>query len=322
MNTHVIPDAYHYWRAAIAARKPVDAPKGIIAAGYYRARDGEAVAFTTDGDELSCWRSGDFPVPSHADALLDLFARVSPYPVEFEAFSHFCTEGRWPDQVAPVEVAANLPPHEAADAEVSAQREALAAWIKEIGKVTTQEHATKAGNFADAFAKLEKASDEKRKSEKEPHLEAGRAVDAKWQPIVKRAGELKAYAKKTTEPFLIAEKARLAAEEKAAAEARAKAAREAEEARRQAEATGAPPPVVEPPPLPAPQPAKAKAGKVHLRSVTKHEIVDLRTVLEFLAKMNQPPAELRDVAQVIVNRMRNAGVEIPGVETKTVEVAS
>ena len=205
---------------------------------------------------------------------------------------------------------------------MSAQREALAAWIKEIGKVTTQEHATKAGNFADAFAKLENASDEKRKSEKEPHLEAGRAVDAKWQPIVKRAGELKAYAKKTTEPFLIAEKARLAAEEKAAAEARAKAAREAEEARRQAEATGAPPPVVDPPSLPAPPPAKAKAGKVHLRSVTKHEIVDLRTVLEFLAKMNQPPAELRDVAQVIVNRMRNAGVEIPGVETKTVEVAS
>ena len=322
MNTHVIPDAYHYWRAAIAARKPVDAPKGIIAAGYYRARDGEAVAFTTDGDELSCWRSGDFPVPSHADALLDLFARVSPYPVEFEAFSHFCTEGRWPDQVAPVEVAANLPPHEAADAEVSAQREALAAWIKEIGKVTTQEHATKAGNFSDAFAKLEKASDEKRKSEKEPHLEAGRAVDAKWQPIVKRAGELKAYAKKTTEPFLIAEKARLAAEEKAAAEARAKAAREAEEARRQAEATGAPPPVVDPPSLPAPPPAKAKAGKVHLRTETVYEVENAAAFLRWLSAQNNLPDDFLAELKALGTRMVKAGLTPDGVVVKTVERAA
>jgi hypothetical protein len=79
---------------------------------------------------------------------------------------------------------------------------------------------------------------------------------------------------------------------------------------------------VEPAPLPAPPPAKAKAGKVHLRTVTKHEIEDLRTVLEYLAKLNQIPAELRDVAQIIVNRMRAAGVEVPGVKTKPVEIAA
>jgi hypothetical protein len=172
------------------------------------------------------------------------------------------------------------------------------------------------------FAKLEKSSDEARKVEKEPHLEAGRAVDAKWQPVVKRAAELKVWAKKSTEPFLIAEKARIAAEETTRSESAAKAAHEAEEARRHAEATGAPPPLVEAPPLPPLAPAKAKAGKVHLRTVTKNEIVALRETLEYLANMNQPPHDLLDVVQAIVNRLVAIGVSVPGVETRKIEVAA
>lgn len=312
-------DKWIYWREALAVRKPVDAPHGVIAFGFYRARDGEAIAFTEEG----VWRSSDRPIPNHNDTMLDLFARVSPYPVEHAAFLAYCETGRWPDEVAPVEVPADLPAHERTDAELSAQREAMAAWFKEIGgKVTTQEQANKAGNFADVFAKLEKASDEARKSEKEPHLEAGRAVDAKWQPIVKRAAELKTWAKSTTTAFLIAEKARIAAEEKAAAEARAKAAREAEEARRAAEATGAPPPAAELAPPPAPPPQKAKAAKVHLRTRNVHEITDIRALLTYFADMNQTPPDLLAVCQTLVNRMRAAGVEVPGVVTKQIEEAA
>ncbi len=316
-------DIFQRWRDAVAARKPVDVPKGEIAFGYYRARDGECLAFLPNDDGTPyLWRSSNKFAPTHLDQLVEQFSWVSMNPVSYEDVSAYGETGRWPDQIAPVEVSPDLPPHERADAELTAQREAMAAWIKEIGKIETQEQATKAGNFADAFAKLEKASDEARKVEKEPHLEAGRAVDAKWQPIVKRAAELKAWAKKSTEPFLIAEKARLAAEERAATEARAKAAREAEEARRQAEATGAPPVAPEAPPLPAPPPVKAKAGKVHLRSKTVHEIVSMRDVLTFFATLNDHPAELKEAAQLIVNRMRTAGVEVPGVQSKTIEVAT
>lgn len=322
MNEHVQIDEWYFWREAIAARRGVETERGNPRSGYYRLKD-EAIAFWREDGEVVCWRSGtQWAAPTKADAVDELFGWCAPHPISFEDFTHFQQHGRWPDQIAPVEVSPDLPPHERADAELTAQREAMAAWVKEIGKIATQEHATKAGNFADAFAKIEKASDEARKAEKEPHLEAGRAVDAKWQPIVKRAAELKAWAKKSTEPFLIAEKARIAAEEKAAAEARAKAAREAEEARRRAEATGAPPTAPEPPPLPAPPPAKAKAGKVHLRSKTVHEIVSMRDVLTYFATLNDHSAELKDAVQLVVNRMSHAGIKVPGVETKTIEVAA
>lgn len=315
-------DEWSYWRAALAARRGVETERGNPRAGYYRLKD-EALAFWREDGQVICWRSGTkYPAPTKADAIDELFGWCAPHPISFEDFTHFQQHGRWPDQIEPVEVDASLPPHERADAELTAQREAMAAWIREIGKVETQEHANKAGNFADAFAKLEAGATTAHKAEKAPHLEAGRLVDAAWKPVIARADELKRWAKKASEPFLLAERDRIRAEEKAAADARAKVEREATERRRQAEVSGAPPPVEEPRPMPAPPPVKAKAGKVHLRSVTKHEIVDLRAVLSYLADFNDPPRELIDAVQLLVNRMRHAGVDVPGVQTKTFEVAA
>lgn len=315
-------DEFSWWRDAVATGRGVETERGNPRSGYYRVKD-EAIAFwRASPGEVVCWRSGSFNPPTHFDAIDELFGWCAPHPVSYEKFCIFQETGRWPDQIAPVEVDASLPPHERADAELTAQREAMAAWVREIGKVETQEHANKAGNFADAFAKLETSATTAHKAEKAPHLEAGRLVDAAWKPVITRADELKRYAKKLPETFLIAEKARIKVDEDARREEAAKIEREAAERRRQAEAAGAPPPVEEARPMPAPPPVKAKAGKVHLRTVTKHHIVDMRAVLEFLAKFNDHPAELKDVAQLLVNRMRHAGVEVPGVETKTVEVAA
>jgi hypothetical protein len=325
MNAHVelAADPWSPWREALAARKPVDAPKGVIAFGYYRARDGEAIAFWDEEGSTVCWRSGQFPAPRHADAMLDLFARVSPYPVAHEAFVAYCDTGLWPDQVAPVEVAADLPPHERAQALISAQRDAMAEWLKSIGgAVTTQEHASKAGNFADEFAKLEKAASAQHKAEKQPVLDKGREIDGAWKPVIERADELKRWAKKSTEAFLIAERARIAAEERAAAEARAKAAREAEEVRRAAELAGAPPPAPAPPPLPAPPPAKAKAGKVHLRTETIYEVESPAEFLHWLAGQNNLPEDFLAALKTLGSRMAKAGIVPDGVVAKTVERAA
>lgn len=314
-------DEWSWWRDALADKRGVDTERGNPRSGYYRVK-GEAIAFWRHDGDLCVWRSGSFPAPTKADAQDELFGWCAPHPVAYEAFEAFRETGRWPDEVAPVEVDSSLAPHERADAELTAQREAMAAWVRDIGKIETQEQATKAGNFADEFAKIEGRATAAHKAEKAPHLEAGRVVDAAWKPVIARADELKRWAKKASEPFLIAERDRIRAEEKVAADARAKVEREAAERRRQAEAAGTPPPAEEPRPMPAPPPVKAKAGKVHLRSVTKHEIVDLRAVLSYLADFNDPPRELIDAVQLLVNRMRHAGVAVPGVETKTVEVAA
>lgn len=317
-------DEWKFWRDAVAAGRGVETERGNPRLGYYRNRD-EAVAFyrdENDGDKLVCWRSGNFPAPRHPDAIDELFGFCAPHPVNYEAFVEFQATGRWPDQIAPVEVDPNLPPHERMNAEIEAQRAAMTAWLEQAGKIDTKDKADKLGNFAEEFAKIERRATTEHKAEKEPFLELGRVVDAAWKPVIARADELKKWGKKQTEAFLIAERDRIRKEEAAAAEVRARAAREAEEARRQAEAAGAPPPAVEPPQMAAPPPAKAKAGKVHLRTITKHEIVSMREVLMFLANMNSHSGDLTAAIQVSVNRMRAAGVEVPGVETKQYEVAA
>jgi hypothetical protein len=315
-------DEWAYWRAAVGSRRGVETDPGNPRSGYYRLKD-EAIAFWREDGEVVCWRSGTkFPAPTEPDRIDELFGWCAPYPISFEDFTHFQQHGRWPDQLAPVEVADDLLPHERADAELTAQREAMAEWVKAIGKIATQEHANKAGNFADAFAKIEKASDEARKAEKEPHLETGRAVDAKWQPIVKRASELKAWAKKSTEPFLLAERQRLIKQAADEANARIRAAREAEEARQAAEATEAPPPAVEPAPLPAAPPQKAKAGKVHLRTETTYEVENVAAFLRWLAAQNNLPEDFLASLKTLGTRMVKAGIAPDGVVVKSVERAA
>lgn len=323
MNTAVQPDQFSHWREAIHAGKPVDTERGNPRSGYYRVKN-EAVAFWREPDgELACWRSGTFPTPTDPDAIDELFGWCAPHPVAYEAFEFFRENERWPEQLEPIAApAADLPPHEAVDAELTAVREQAKAWIAEIGAVKTAADADKSANYADAFAKIEKRASEQHKAEKAPHLEAGRAVDTAWKPIIERAAECKGWAKKAAEAFLIAEKKRLAEEERKRVEEAAKLAREAEAARLAAEKAGEPPPP-EAAWTPPPPPAKAKAGTsgrvISVRTRTVHEIIDLRALLNYFADMNEAPRDLMDTLQLLVNRMRVAGVTVPGVETKAIE---
>ncbi len=323
MNAQNAQDPYRFWRAAIATGKPIETERGSPRAGYYRVND-EAIAFVSgELGDVYVWRSGTFPTPTQADAIDEMFGFAAPHPVKYEDFEFFTTSGRWPDQIAPVEVAADLSPHEKADAELTAQREAMAAWFKSIGgKITVKPDADKVGNFADEFAKIEKKATAEHKAEKEPFLEGGRIVDQKWKPIIERAKELKTWAKDSTTPYLKAEKARIDAEAKARADEIAKVAREAEEARRKAEATGAPPPAPAPAPVFAPPPEKAKASKVHLRSETVYEVTDPAAFLRWLSAQNSLPEDFLAMLKTLGTRMVKAGLAPDGVVTKIEERAA
>ncbi|MCL4715526.1 MAG: hypothetical protein KJZ75_11500 [Hyphomonadaceae bacterium] len=72
--------------------------------------------------------------------------------------------------------------------------------------------------------KLRKKLDETRKAEKEPHLEAGRAVDAKYQPLIGQVQDAVKAVTLALTKFLEAEEAKARAE----AEAKRKAAEEEE----------------------------------------------------------------------------------------------
>jgi len=86
------------------------------------------------------------------------------------------------------------------------------AWLDQIGLIETQKQADQAGGFAERFARIEKEAEEARTFEKRPVLEQGRAIDAKWKPIVTGASNGKKRMKQALEPFLIAERERLLAE--------------------------------------------------------------------------------------------------------------
>ena len=333
MNTHVQIDQYAAWRHALKTNTPVPFEPGNPASGFYKVRDRnpdrsirwDVVAVWRDDDGLQCSRTGPRPAPTHFDEIEALFAICNSTPITHELFQHIFGGGAWPDEVETpaVEAKPDAAPHEALEAELTALRDQASAWIEAIGAVKTKDDADKAANYADAFAKLERRATELHKSEKAPHLEAGRAVDAAWKPLIDRAGECKAWSKKAAEAFLIAEKRRLAEEQRLRDVEAAKAAAEAERLRREAEAAGAPPPVVEapaPPPMAAP---KAKAGTsgraISVRSRTVHNITDRRAFLEYLAALNDHPRELLEVMQLLANRLRAAGVTVPGVETTTIE---
>ena len=98
------------------------------------------------------------------------------------------------------------------------------------GEVTTDEQEAAIDDLLDQFRKVGQDAEKARKAEKEPHLEAGRQVDAKFKPITDKANRGATACKDALTPYRTAkqkakdEAARKAREE---AEAREKAAQEA-----------------------------------------------------------------------------------------------
>ncbi|NFV80048.1 hypothetical protein [Magnetospirillum aberrantis] len=134
----------------------------------------------------------------------------------------------------------NLPPEEARvnDLVAVANR-----WIKERSVLADQETADKCSAFLDQINLALKALEKQRKDEKQPHLDAAKAVDAKFKPLT----DLLEKAKTLVKPLLTAWLQKLDREREAAARAAreevarlaAEAARAAEEAQKAADVIGA-----------------------------------------------------------------------------------
>lgn len=131
----------------------------------------------------------------------------------------------------------NPPAFEAHKVNIDDLREEAKVWLD--GKaVESAEEAAGLNTLLDLARQAAKAADEARAAEKKPHLDAGKAVDAQWKPIIDAAQRIVDVAKKTLTPWNIKEAERKAAEAQKAAE-EAEAQRQAEvEASRAAAASG------------------------------------------------------------------------------------
>ena len=82
-------------------------------------------------------------------------------------------------------------------------------WLAAIGSISSQVEADRCANFALRFGELEKSAEDERTAQKKPVLEQGRAIDARWKPVIGAAEEARRAMKKVLEPFLIEESRRL-----------------------------------------------------------------------------------------------------------------
>jgi hypothetical protein len=106
---------------------------------------------------------------------------------------------------------------------------------KDAGEITTREQAQQANDFLSGARKLFKDIEERRKLEKKPFYEAGRAIDAAFGEVRETVERAAGLVKPLVEAFLRAEEAKeraRRAEEKRQAQAEAE---QAEQARKQAE---------------------------------------------------------------------------------------
>lgn len=321
-----IVERWQWWQSALAEPKKIGTAAlpvhpGEYQLGYYRTRSKnvpwEPVGIYPDENGVVVAFRGERQV----DDIPELFQWCCRHPVSYDAYVAALNGKNWPDddptvaaQVAPKPAVAGDNSGKIDEAEVIRdQIEAALAGLSAYETVQDDETASKALSLRNRLNELSREADKIRTKEKEPHLEAGKAVDAKWQPLVKKA---KAGADQVRSAIGAWETEKLRRQREAE--------RKAEQARLRAEAEAAKAaedgkPVPEPEPVAetvAAAPAQikgtyGKAASVSVKVVVK-EVTDWMKLATYMSGHPETQALLRKLAQ----RALDAGrTDIPGITT-------
>lgn len=218
-----------------------------------------------------------------------------------------------------IAMGANSPPaFDAHKANIDDLRDEAREWLAGC-KITSAEEAEGVKTLLDMARQGSKAADAARAEEKEPHLTAGREVDAKWKPLVKSADTIADVCKQVLTPWNIAEAARKEAAA-ALARAEAEAERQAEveatraasgnlEAREQADQLDASAKAAE---RIAKSAEKAASSGLGLRTTYRAEVTDFKAAAKYLwAPYHARFADL--VLTIAQEQVRSGNHSIPGV---------
>ena len=311
-------DRYAYWRAALNGEKPEANPDNPQD-GYYRMRERKggplvpvAVWFDEGAGRQLCLVGGTLVDENAANHRWSYFCDK---PITHAVYTAVAERGEdWPDideTVAAQQrdgVGGNNPPEDEAII-LQEQIEAAAAGANAYAKITDDETLAKAQTLRSRLLELSRTADKRREDLKRPHFEASKAVDAKWQPLVKLA---KSFADSIAAAMNAWETEKLRREREAQRKAE-EAIRNAEEAARAAEAAGRPAPPVPapPPPTEAPAPIKGAAGRAaSVKLVRVATVVDQDAVYKWMRERPEVVELLAKLAQ----RAVDAGRDVPGVK--------
>jgi hypothetical protein len=293
--------------------------------GYYRVKnrdkgfDPVAIYYPEGSDELVAYRNGREVRPD------EIWTWACRSPVSYDAYTAAVDGKGWPDEDKVV--AAQVKPPEPTIGDNSAvvdeadtlkdQIEAALAGMKAYEKVEDDATAAKALSLRNRLNELSGQADKIRVKLKEPHLEAGKAVDAKFQPLVKSA---KAGADKVRDAIGAWETVKLQAERKRQRDIE-QARIAAEQAAREQQGDTA---VIDQPEPSAPvaaAPAAIKPSYGKAASVQAKIVLDEVTDWTALAVYMSGHAEMQDLLRKLAQRAIDAGrTDVPGITT--VEKAS
>ena len=325
---------YEFWRVALRGKKqPVH--ESNPQCGFYKRRlvkDGPwlPIAFWRNkDDQIVCGFEGKLVDP------IEHWTFAAKYPVSEASYRYYIRNGHWLDE-APQTPRSNMPsdPFEALTLEIQDKLEQAQNWLKTAPKAPTETDANMARNMQAALLQLNKRADAMHKAEKQPHLDAGRAVDAKFE-FRKLVATVADRLRDVFTAFMKAEEVRARAEaQKKFEEERQKAQEERNAAEKERERLEREDPalalITEPEPLPelplAPEPVKIQVGggigrKAGLKTVYIGRILDWQKVIQHFSGHQQ----IRDLLQKLVDadvRLNKVQCSIPGVEVVEERVAA
>jgi hypothetical protein len=200
-----------------------------------------------------------------------------------------------------------LTPAEALAARLNAVSADVVKWLGEIGgEPRTKIEADLLADYASKFSELKCLAETEHKIAKEPHLSAGRAVDALWFPLRDKASSLRKRCFDIADKWINAETARRAEEaRKANEEARRRAAEAARETGSSAETVAE---------VKAEPVRIGNARTVSQRARAVYRVTDLQAGAAYIAAMGNPPTEFADVIEKIGRKMLDAGVKLTWIE--------
>jgi hypothetical protein len=330
MAEQAIVDDYSWWRDALATGS-FTVEEGNPQVGFYKTkRNNQWVPVAIWRNKASGELVAAIANKSNAIAPNDIWLSCAKFPVSNDAAKVAFATGLFPGDVAPLgNNASALPIVE----QIGLVIDEAVSWLKSIGgKIATSVESNTIANYRDQLNGLKKKAEAEHKAEKQPFLDGGRDVDAKFNPAVKSVTETVRDLLAAQTVYLNAENKRVQDEARAKHEAEVKrvAAERSKIAAEQAEKmkvdpiaalTSAP---VDEPELPIfyePKPVSAGGQfgkKTTLRTVTEYVITNYAVALESLKNHPDVVAAVEKAAKA----QAKAGVTVPGVETVIKKVAA
>lgn len=200
-------DHYHGWNELLAGRKhPIH--EGSPLCGFWRQRERKGGPW----QRVAIWMDGDGSQFATVDASFaepaDIWLWCAKHPITEADYRHHEKHGTWPGDAAPMGHNRHEDPYEALCQDIDATVVDALAWL---GKTPVEDQMTAdiAGNKVGLIRDLSGKASSAHRTEKEPHLLSCRAVDGKYNPMIKRLTESAEALKRAVARWAARERARI-----------------------------------------------------------------------------------------------------------------